>query len=504
MKYPVALIVGRFQPFHKGHLFLIKNALEKADKIIIGIGSANIYDENNPIDFETRKKIIKAVFYKEDIEERLIKIVALDDFFDDKKWLDNLKKQVGKFDIALGNNEWTNNILEKAGYKVLRVDYFKRSLYEGWRIRKLAKEGKKWENRVPKYIVSWLHGFIVKYNNEIIKQLNNVVVGGTFDHFHKGHQALLTKAFEVGEKITIGIATEEIYKNKFLSETIEPFMIRKKSVSEFLKKKGWLSRAKLIPFFHFTGGADKLKNIDAIVVSKETYSNALKINSLREKNKLPLLRIIIIKDVLADDGKLISSERIRAGEINKEGRNFQFSIYNLQKKEIIMPENLRPVLQKPLGKVYKTTDHLVGAIRKLPKKLTMIIAVGDIIVDSLLKSGIDPDVKIIDFRSRRKAIKKDTHIKDSLYKDYLYLNNPGTINLKTAEVIKEKIKLALNNKTKSWIVINGEEDLLALPVILFAPLNSLVLYGHWQLGIIAVKVDEKIKNRVKNIVKKFL
>ena len=48
-----ALIVGRFQPFHKGHLFLIKKALEKANKIIIGIGSANIIDENNPIDFET-------------------------------------------------------------------------------------------------------------------------------------------------------------------------------------------------------------------------------------------------------------------------------------------------------------------------------------------------------------------------------------------------------------------------------------------------------------------
>src|SRR3989338_10276824 len=155
MDYRIALIVGRFQPFHKGHLFLIKKALEKANKIIIGIGSANISDENNPIDFETRKKIIKAVAYKEGLENKLIKIVPLSDYFDDKKWLINLKKQVGKFDLALGNNNWTNNILKKAGFKVLEVDYYKREEYEGWRIRKLIKEGKKWQDRVPKYIIQW-------------------------------------------------------------------------------------------------------------------------------------------------------------------------------------------------------------------------------------------------------------------------------------------------------------------------------------------------------------
>jgi len=507
MKYRTALIVGRFQPFHNGHLFLIEKALEKADKIIIGIGSANIEDVNNPIDFETRKKIIKAVAYKEKFEDRLIKIVPLDDFFDDKKWLKNLEKQVGKFDLALGNNDWTNNILKKAGYKVLKVEYYKRDLFEGWRIRKLIKEGKKWENRVPAYIVSWLHGFIVKYNNRTIEQWNNVVLGGTFDHFHAGHKALLEKAFEIGKKITIGIATEEIYKDKFLSETIESFNMRKKTIIDYINYHLSNDRAKMvkiIPFSEFTGGADKNKNIDAIVVSKETYSNALKINQLREKNKLPMLRIIVISDVLAEDAKLISSERIRAGEIDREGHNYQLSIINNQKKELIMPESLRPILQKPLGRIYKTTRQIiVGANLDSPKKPVMLIAVGDIIVDSLLKEGIEPDVKVIDFRSRRKPIKTDTLIKDSLNKDCLYLNNPGTINLKTAEAIKEKIKLTLYKEEKSWIVVKGEEDLLALPAILFVPLNSLVLYGHWQLGIIAVEVDEKIKDKINKMIKKF-
>jgi nicotinamide-nucleotide adenylyltransferase len=507
----IALIVGRFQPFHKGHLYLIKKALKIADKITIGIGSANISDENNPLDFETRKKIIKAVAYKEKIEEKIIKIVPLDDFFDDKKWLENVKKQIGDFDVVLGNNDWTNNILEKAGYKVIKVDYLKRGVYEGWRIRKLIREGKKWQDRVPKYIVSWLHGFIAKKDNETIKQLNNVVLGGTFDHFHKGHQALLEKAFAVGKKVTIGIATEKIYKNKLLSETIEPFAIRKKSVSEFLKKKGWLSRAKIISFSHFTGGADKEKNIEAIIVSKRSYPNALKINQLREKNHLQTLRIVIIPDVLADDEDLISSERIRVGEIDRKGIIFGLKSYTLHPTtyELIMPESLRTTLQKPLGKISKSVGviHVLPAGRQeSPKKPTMIIAVGDIIVNSLLEKGIDPDVKIIDFRSRRK--RTDLFAKHQLVKKGPSLNKPGTINLKTAEVLRQMIRsrsvLNKDGPYNSWLVVDGEEDLLALPAILFAPLGSLVLYGHWQHGVIGVVITEKIKEKVRNIIKKFL
>lgn len=507
MKYRVALIVGRFQPFHFGHLFLIKKALEKSDKIVIGIGSSNIYDENNPIDFETRKKIIKTVAYKEKIEEKIIKIVPLDDFFDDEKWLKNLEKQVSKFDIALGNNDWTNKILKKAGYKVMKVDYFKRSLYEGWRIRKLIKQGKKWQDRVPEYLIKAITNCQLTINN-----YQHVVLGGTFDHLHKGHRAIINKAFSIGKKVTIGLATEKLYRKKFLSQIIESYPKRKKTLKEYVKNHLEDGRLKVSKISDIYGPLKTARNVEAIIVSKRTYPNALKINQLREKNKLPLLKIIIIDDVLADDGKLISSERIRTGEIDRNGKSYQFSpaVGGIQKKHLIMPENLREELRKPIGKVFKT----VGAIFKSPKKPVMLIAVGDIIVNALIKSGIDPDVKIIDFRSRREPIEDlhgllitDSHgyqWKSAINQRKSFLNQPGTINLKTAEIIKEKIKNALYKRKKSWILINGEEDLLALPSLLFAPLGSLVLYGHWQLGIIAVEVDEKIKDKVRNIVKKFL
>ena len=508
MENKIALIVGRFQPFHKGHLFLIRKALEKADKIIIGIGSANILDVNNPIDFETRKKIIKAVFYKEGIDEKLVKIVPLDDFFDDQKWMQNLKKQVGKFDIALGNNEWTNNILKKAGYKVLKVNYLKRGLYEGWRIRKLIGNKGKWEDRVPKYLISNIKDQISKIHIKNQKY-KHVVLGGTFDRFHLGHKKLLEKAFDIGKKITIGIATEKLYRDKFLSETIEPFEVRKKSVKKFINNYLVDGRIiDIISFSEFTGEADKIKDIDAIVVSKETFPNALRINELRENNKLKPMMIVIIEDVLAEDGKIISSERIRSGEINRKGRVYELPANHQSlttNHSLKMPESLRPVLQKPLGKIYKS----VGAIFKSPKKYTMLIAVGDIIVDSLLKEGIDPDVKVIDFRSRREDYIRSDPFLNSVKKGQTLVNKPGTINLKTAERLRNLIRIAVSFPRKresrnSWLVVDGEEDLLALPAILFAPLGSLVLYGHWQLGIVGVEVIEEVKIRIVKIISKFI
>lgn len=497
MKYKVALIIGRFQPFHLGHLYLLRKALTIADKIIVGIGSASILDENNPLDYETRRKIIKAVFYKEKIEEKLIKIVALEDFFDDRKWFNNVKKKVGRFDIVVSNNEWTYSIMEKAGSRVKKFSYYKRNLYEGWRIRKLVRNGKSWENRIPDYLIS---NFKFKIFNQFLipnKQiLNHIVLGGTFDHFHRGHRELIKTAFKFGKKVTIGIAMEELYKNKYLSEVIESFEIRKNSVSEYLNNNSWRRRGKMIVFSEFTGGADKREDIDGIVVSKMTYQNALKINERREKSGRGLLRIIIVKDVLAEDGKLLSSERIRAGEIDRNGKPFE--IQNKNVKELILPEKMRKNLRKPLGRVFNSIDTVIIYINSI--KPTQLIAVGDIIVDSLIKNKIDPDIKVIDFKSRRKelSIFNIQFSKNLQIPSDKYINRPGTINFKTAEKLKELIK-----KGNGWLIIEGEEDLLTLPAILYAHLGSLVLYGHWQFGIIAVYIDEEVKKKSKILLNRF-
>src|ERR1035437_5400882 len=85
-KYKVGLVIGRFQPFHNGHKYLIKKALENVEKIIINIGSANILNKDNPFTFEQRKKMVEEFIRQEKLEDRVLKIVPTDDIPDNDEW----------------------------------------------------------------------------------------------------------------------------------------------------------------------------------------------------------------------------------------------------------------------------------------------------------------------------------------------------------------------------------------------------------------------------------
>lgn len=154
--YKIGLVIGRFQPFHKGHAYLIKKSLDIAEKIIIGIGSANVTDENNPYILEKRKEMVRTFVKEEGIGDKVLKIIPSNDDPSDDVWLEQMLKEAPNIDIVIGNNDWVNGIFKKAGFEVMHVPYYKRELYEGWRIRKLMKEGKNWKNRVPSYIISIL------------------------------------------------------------------------------------------------------------------------------------------------------------------------------------------------------------------------------------------------------------------------------------------------------------------------------------------------------------
>ena len=142
-KYKVGFLVGRFQPFHKGHLYLVKQALKHVNLLIIVVGSANISDEKNPFNFEERKKFIKASLIKYKLLNKIQKIVSVDDYPDnDDIWVEELKKKTGHFNVVFGNNEWVNGILEAREVKVIRFPFYKRHIYEGKKIREEMKNSK--------------------------------------------------------------------------------------------------------------------------------------------------------------------------------------------------------------------------------------------------------------------------------------------------------------------------------------------------------------------------
>ena len=152
-KYKFGLVIGRFQPFHLGHKYLIEKALEVCDKIIIGVGSSNKNDEENPYPADTRVEFLKKFINEEKLETRVSKIIKLNDNPDDDIWFENLIKKTGKFDVTIGNNAWNNGIIERHGMNAVTIGFYKRHRLEGIKIRKLMEEEKKWEDRVPRYLV---------------------------------------------------------------------------------------------------------------------------------------------------------------------------------------------------------------------------------------------------------------------------------------------------------------------------------------------------------------
>jgi len=145
------------------------------------------------------------------------------------------------------------------------------------------------------------------------KKYNKVAVGGTFDKFHQGHRLLIKKAFQIGDHVLIGVTSDEFGGIK---GEIEPCNVRMSNLNLVLKNRSNYILSRLEEPYGITIDDE---SIDAIVVSPETEPTAFKINHIRREKGMKPLDIITISMVLADDGKPISSTRIRRGEINKVG-----------------------------------------------------------------------------------------------------------------------------------------------------------------------------------------
>lgn len=144
---------------------------------------------------------------------------------------------------------------------------------------------------------------------------NKVAVGGTFDKFHKGHEALIKAAFSVGREVLIGVTSDSFAS--FKNHKIEPCHIRIKRLKNIADK--YNIKYTIIEISDANGTADVDADLDAIVVSQETEQSAVCINEIRVINGLEPLDIIVIEWVLADDDIPISSTRIRKGEIDLDG-----------------------------------------------------------------------------------------------------------------------------------------------------------------------------------------
>jgi len=157
---------------------------------------------------------------------------------------------------------------------------------------------------------------------------------------------------------------------------------------------------------------------------------------------------------------------------------------------------LRDKLKSPLGKLIRGSfDETMRELGELieKKEPSMIVSVGDVVSENMMKQGILPQVIIVDNKVMRRNI---TPISVQNYQTLEVKNPPGTLTDEAWSVIQQ----ALKQRGRMKVVVDGEEDLLTLVAVLHAPQNSFVIYGQPHEGIVVVKVTEPKKKMVRQVV----
>lgn len=342
----------------------------------------------------------------------------------------------------------------------------------------------------------------------------SLLLAGTFDGLHAGHRAILTRAFVEGERVTIGL-TSDAFVRKFKrnvslrdrshgeaistkgiaaatswprndSIDIHPFEQRKRALGIWLDTKGFFDRATIIPIDDPYEPAASMTDLDALIVTAENRAIGERINLLRQGATLPSLTLIEVPMVEAEDGKPVSSTRMRNGEIDSDGR-------------LIMPESMRGDLSKPLGRVLTALDveHVLRS-DLASQGPTLRITVGDIATKTFLDAGITPFLAIIDGMVGRKPFHETLKIlqlqKVKPFRFRTVKSGPGYISKEAIRAIEKMPRV---------IFIDGEEDLLVLPAIIHAPLGSILYYGQPGEGLVEVVVTSSIKKQALALLGKF-
>lgn len=147
------------------------------------------------------------------------------------------------------------------------------------------------------------------------------VLGGSFDHLHAGHRALIAAAFRTGRPVGIGVTTDAYLRaqGKPFSERLQPYRRRRAAVQRYLRRQYPGARWWLVPL-HDPWGRSVEPGVAVLVASLETAVGARRVNVERRRRGLSPVRLRLVPLVRGEDGRVISARRIRAGDIREDGQ----------------------------------------------------------------------------------------------------------------------------------------------------------------------------------------
>jgi nicotinamide-nucleotide adenylyltransferase len=144
-----ALYVGRFQPFHLGHLEILKRILNEYYEVIIIVGSAqHSHTVENPFTAGERIQMITETLDEEGISKRIY-IIPIDDINRHAIWVTHIESLTPAFDAVISNESLTARLFREAGYTVKNTELLSREKWSGTEIRKRMLHGAPWEECVP-------------------------------------------------------------------------------------------------------------------------------------------------------------------------------------------------------------------------------------------------------------------------------------------------------------------------------------------------------------------
>ena len=145
-----ALFVGRFQPFHYGHLHAVQTILKECDELVLVVGSAQMsHEPDNPFTAGERLEMIRAALDAADVPSDRYLIIPIPDAPAHRVWVSAVESQTPRFDTVYSNQSLTRRLLIEAGYEVRRIEMYERGKYEATEIRRRILEAEDWSDLVP-------------------------------------------------------------------------------------------------------------------------------------------------------------------------------------------------------------------------------------------------------------------------------------------------------------------------------------------------------------------
>ena len=152
MKQP-GLFIGRFQPFHNGHLFALKEVLSKEEQLFIAIGSAQAgYTPTNPFTTAERIKMVQLVLDDLDISCTRYLIIPVPDVHNFTLWVDHVKRFVPEFGTLYTGSKISAALFSSQNFPVMRISLYKKMIYSGTEIRRRIVQDEKWKPLVPESV----------------------------------------------------------------------------------------------------------------------------------------------------------------------------------------------------------------------------------------------------------------------------------------------------------------------------------------------------------------